>query len=123
MDPFWDVRAREAEQVAVLRRDIAATELEIELVRRVDALHHSPGYQDFLKAVTALRDSMRNSLIQDSKLTNDGLRELRGQVKALEGVLALLSKGNARQQLDARLKERQDQLSNFLKSNPRTEAT
>jgi hypothetical protein len=118
-DQFWNVRDREEAEERTLRTEIASITQQLEVARRCEALKHAPGYADFLKSLQGLHAGAREQLVGNERLTNDGLREMRGRVKGLESVLALLTSTTETSTLAARLTERQNQLTEALKRRPK----
>lgn len=117
-DDFWNVAARESVEDRKLREEIATLNAQLDVARRCEALKHAPGYQDFLKSLQSLHSAYRAALIGDDRLTNDGLREMRGKVKGVESVLALLTSTTETSALAKRLQDCQNQLNETLKRRP-----
>lgn len=117
-DEFWNVAAREAAEERKLREEIANLNAQLEVSRRSEGLKHAPGYADFLKSLQSLHSSYRVALVADDRLTNDGLREMRGKVKGVESVLALLTSTTETTALAKRLQDCQNQLNETLKRRP-----
>lgn len=90
-DDFWSVHRREEAELEGIRSEIRKLEAELQVAQRAEALKHAPGYQDFFKALQQLHASARDQLVGDNRLTDAGLREMRGRVKGVESVLALLT--------------------------------
>lgn len=117
-DTFWNVADREREEVNHLERDIATINAQLDTCRKVAALRHAPGFQDFLDALKRMHAVEREKLIGDTRLTDQGLREARGGVRRLEAVLSLLTRSQMDEQLAAQLKERQNVLAEALRRRP-----
>lgn len=118
-DKFWDVKAREQEEEDHLRRDILEITVQLETINRAKALQHAPGFQDLVKGFQAEHALAREKLVGDNRLTNDGLREQRGRVKALESVLARLTKPKIEETLAQQLQERKNLLAAALQRRPK----
>jgi hypothetical protein len=118
-DDFWNVVERERREVEALERDCVQIQAQIEAHRRVEALRHAPGFEDFLKSLKALHAIARESLVGDAKLTNEGLREQRGRVRGLESVLALLTNTTVNETLAKQLVERKNLLAEALRRRPK----
>lgn len=118
-DTFWNVKAREQAEEDHYRRDILALSVQLDTIKKVEAIRHAPGFQDYLKAVQAQHALAREKLIGDDRLTNEGLREQRGRVKALESVLALLTKPQIADTLAEQLTERKNLLAEALRRRPK----
>lgn len=115
---LWNVKAREEAEEAHLRSVITGLKGGIELVKASIAMRTSSGYADFLKACTSLRDISRSTLVHDNALTDAGLRESRGRVRALNEVLGLLSSDTAAAELEGRLEVAQNELDAALQRRP-----
>lgn len=118
-DSFWDVRRREQDEIDALQRDVLACTLQIDLLKKAEAIRHAPGFHDFLTALKGMHSLERDKLVGDNRFTNDGLRELRGRVKALESVLSLLTKPQTTGVLAERLEASKNALAEALKRRPR----
>ena len=117
-DSIWNVKAREQAEEARIRAVIKGLEGGIAVVKASVAMRTSSGYKAFLEAVTSLRDISRSSLVSDNGLTDAGLRESRGRVRALNEVLGLLESDRAAVELEGRLKVAQNELEAVLKQRP-----
>jgi hypothetical protein len=113
------VQARERAEEDHLRREILEITVQLDTVKRVEALRNAPGFQDFVKSVQAQHTLSREKLVGDNRLTNDGLREQRGRVKALESVLSLLTKTQIVDTLAEQLAERKNLLAEALRRRPK----
>ena len=118
-DPFWSVVERERAEETNLRREIAATEAQLDVIRRVDALKHAAGFSDFLKSLERMHKTAREKLVGDERLTDQGLREQRGRVKGLESVLTLLTSSGEQKLLAERRESLQNALDEALKRRPK----
>lgn len=118
-DLFWSVRERERLETERLERDIMQLQAQLDTVKRVEALRHSPGFQDFLTSVKGLHALAREALVGDESYTDQGLREARGRVRALESVLALLTKTTIADTLAQQLAERKNLLAEALRRRPK----
>lgn len=118
IDPFWDVRAREEQEELALSKAVAGYDAELDLMKKAEAMRLSSGYADFVKAIERLRDLTTKRLVGDDRTTNDGLRELRGEAKALGRVLELLSTGKAAELLEARRAQMQNALDEAKRRRP-----
>lgn len=117
-DSIWNVKAREQAEEARIRAVIKGLEGGIAVVKASVAMRTSSGYKAFLEAVTSLRDISRSSLVSDNGLTDAGLRESRGRVRALNEVLGLLESDRAASELEGRLKVAHAELDAVLKQRP-----
>lgn len=117
-EDFWNVQARERAQEDALRRDILQISVQIDAVQRVAAIRNAPGFQDLVKSIQGLHSLDRERLVGDSRLTDAGLREMRGRVQGIESVLALLTKPLIGDQLAVQLSERKNQLAEAMKLRP-----
>jgi len=115
---LWNVKAREQAEEARIRAVIKGLEGGIAVVKASVAMRTSSGYKAFLDAVTSLRDISRSALVQDNALTDAGLRESRGRVRALNEVLGLLESDRAASELEGRLEVAQNELAELLKRRP-----
>lgn len=122
-DDFWNVSSREAAEERKLRDEIANLNAQIEVARRGEALRHAPGFQDFLKSLQTLHAANREALVGDNRLTNDGLREMRGRVRGIESVLALLTSTTETAALAQRLQDCKNQLDTALQRRPKPQPT
>ena len=118
-DQFWNVGAREQAEEDHLNREIATIRAQMETAQKVEALRHAPGFQDFLASVQRMHAVEREKLVGDTRLTDQGLREVRGGVRRLEAILALLTKSQINEQLAAQLKGRQNALAEALRRRPK----
>ena len=122
-DPFWDVKRRETMEEDILRRDIAVLQTELDLAQRVESIRHAPGWTDFVKAVEAMQAAAKERLIADKSLTNEGLREERGRVRAFEQMILLMTKAKISEPLALRLQERKNELAGLRRPQPREAST
>lgn len=122
-DSFWDVRERDKLEEDRFNRGIQDIQSQLDMIRRVQALRHAPGFQDFVTAVQKQHSLAREKLIGDNNLTDQGLREQRGRVKGIESVLALLTRPEIGDTLEVQLAERKNLLAQALnrRPQPRTE--
>jgi hypothetical protein len=118
-DPFWNVRARELDEERRLQADIDSVEASIVLAKKSVAIRNAPGFEDFLKAIKGLHSSSLVDLVTDAKLTDQGLREQRGRVRALEDVISLLTKSSMLEMLETHLAARKSLLEDVLKRRPK----
>lgn len=118
-DDFWNVAERERKETEKLERDCMRLQAEIDVNRRVEALRHAAGFEDFLKSLKSLHALAREALVGDDRLTNEGLREQRGRVRGLESVLALLVSPNGHETLAKQLAERKTLLAEALRRRPK----
>tara|TARA_R110000803_G_scaffold48198_9_gene100101 strand:- start:1461 stop:1853 length:393 start_codon:yes stop_codon:yes gene_type:complete len=115
---IWDVKAREKVEEDRIRATIKGLEGGIAVVKASVAMRTSSGYAAFVGAVTSLRDISRSSLVADNTLTDAGLRESRGRVRALNEVLGLLESDKASAELEGRLQVAQNELDAVLHQRP-----
>lgn len=118
-DSFWSISERERVEEVNLRREIATVDAQLDVIRRRELVQHAPGFTDFLKSLQALHVVTREKLVGDGKLTDQGLREVRGSVKGIESVLALLTSSTEGKQLAERRAELQNALQEALKRRPK----
>lgn len=117
-DNFWNVKAQEAQQEEALRLKIEELRRATELGHRAGLIRTSPGYPAFLQAVQSLRDIAVRKLVTETKFTNDGMREQRGRVLALEDVLILLTREHVVDQLEAKRQTLEQELAQALERRP-----
>jgi hypothetical protein len=124
-DLFWSVKEREKEEELRLQAEIDGLKARIDMARRVASLQQATGFSDFVKAVRSLRDQELAGLVNDKALTDAGMREQRGRVKALDQVLSILTRDAVNVTLAEQLVERQNLMDEALKRRPipRPEAT
>lgn len=118
-DGFWSVTEREAAEEQRLRRQCMEIQSQIDVVQRAEAIRHAPGFNDFLNAVKGMHALSRDKLVGDGNLTNEGLREVRGRVRGLESVLALLTKPQVTEALASQLVECKTLLAEALRRRPK----
>ena len=115
---LWDVKAREKEEEDRLRTEIKGIEGGLALIKASAAMRTATGYRDFVSAITSMRDIARSLLVSSDRLTDAGLRESRGRVRALNEVLGLLESDRAPQVLEDRLKAVQNELEAAMVRRP-----
>lgn len=118
-DKFWDVLFRERAEEETLQRQCLVLQAQIDVRRRVEAIRHATGFQEFLQAVKSLHALAREALVGDDRLTDAGLRETRGKVRGLESVLALLTSPQIDETLARQLQERKNLLAEALRRRPK----
>lgn len=116
---FWDVKAHEDEEDRRFRQAISDVENQLALVRRTEALRSATGFSDFVAAVERLRDASRRTLEADSRLTNEGMREERGRIRAFMEILGLLNGQDVGDRLAAKLADLQNRHSDVLQRRPK----
>lgn len=117
-DSFWDVRQHEEREERLFRQAIDEHQRRLAIVKRAEALRSATGFDDFVKAVESLRDQARVVMDTDEKLTDAGLREQRGKVRALTAILGLLKGQDMAQHLAREIKGLQNRLDEALKRRP-----
>lgn len=118
-DQFWNVLERERLEIETLERECLSLQTQIDLAKRVESIRHAPGFTDFLQAVKGMHSLARERLVGDERLTDAGLREQRGKVRALESVLALLTTPQVNETLASQLAERKNLLATALRRRPK----
>ncbi len=118
-DSFWDVREHERKEEEHLQRKAMEIQAQIDLASRTEQIRHAPGFNDFLVSVKALHALHREKLVGDDRLTNEGLREVRGRVRGLESVLAILTKPQITETLANQLAECKTQMAEALRRRPK----
>lgn len=115
---IWNVKAREKEEEDRLLTEIKGIEGGLALIKASVAMRTATGYRDFVSAITSMRDIARSLLVSSDRLTDAGLRESRGRVRALNEVLGLLESDRASQVLEDRLKAVQNELEAAMVRRP-----
>lgn len=118
-DQFWNIKERERVEEESLQRRALQIQAQIDVVKRVEQIRHAPGFTEFLNAIKGMHALEREKLVGDDKLTDIGLREVRGRVRGLESVLALLTKPQITETLAAQLAECKNQLAEALRRRPK----
>lgn len=118
-DQFWDVRSKEAEEERRLREGIKSLELSLGVIKRAQSMRTASGYREFVESVASLRDNSQRNLVADDRLTDAGMREARGRVRALNDILGLLESEQASQQLEEKLAAMQNELDAAMKRRPK----
>lgn len=118
-DPFWDVRSHEKEEEAAFARQIDDLSKAIDVGKKASQIRHAAGFTALVSAIEDLRNVAARKMVSDDSLTNDGLREMRARVKALEDVLTLMTKENITDHLEARRAQSQNDLTVALSRRPK----
>ena len=118
-DQFWNIKERERIEDESLQRRALQIQAQIDMAKRVEQIRHAPGFSDFLSAVKVMHALEREKLVGDDKLTDIGLREVRGRVRGLESVLALLTKPQITETLAAQLAECKNLMAEALRRRPK----
>lgn len=98
-DSFWNVKAREEQQLKALRARLDQIERTVEMGRKAKALETSMGYQDFVKATESLKDGVVNQILgvnPSDPGSGHLLWQMKGKAQALNDVMALLTNATAR---------------------------
>ncbi|MCP4899955.1 MAG: hypothetical protein GY906_23550 [bacterium] len=117
-DTFWDVRAQEKAEEQAFERQITDLDKAIAVGQKANQIRNAAGFSAFVKAVEDLRNVACHKMVTDTTLTNDGLREMRSRVRSLDDVLALLTKENITDHLEARRAASQNDLEAARRRRP-----
>lgn len=118
-DHFWDVRAHEQAEEQTFRAHKDRLERSIAFGQKTLHLKAAPGYADFVKAVEHCHLAASRQLLL-AALTNEELREARGRARALEDVLAILTKTEQSVgALEEQLAEMQNAEAEMLRRRPK----
>ena len=116
-DDFWSVKAREKLQIAALESRKKLLEHALNACRQLEVIRHQTGFAEFLKSVEALRAQAAQTLVA-GELSDAALREKRGEVRALDSMLALMTKPTQAQTLASELAVCEDDLLEARKRLP-----
>lgn len=123
-DPFWSVADREQHEEQKLLQQIDQLQRAINLRNRAQAIRSATGFQEVVTSLEAIISKAVHNLESDRNLTNEGLREMRGYVRGLKDVLALLTRSDPSDHLDRQLAQCNDLLNETRKRRPkRTEVS
>lgn len=110
-DMFWDVREREQAEEQALSSQIDSLERAVNVIHRTQALRHATGFADLVQALKGLLGSASQKLENDTRLTDPVLREQRGYVRALNDVIALLTREGQAEHLASQIEQRKNALA------------
>lgn len=119
MEVFWDVKERERQEEASLRKALEILEASILLSKRAVAIRTAPGFSALVDQLRKLHGAAMSKLATDMTLTNDAIREQRGRVGALADLISLLTNEQSTDLLEARMAQVQNDLDAALQRRPK----
>lgn len=119
MEVFWDVKERERQEEASLKKALEILEASILLSKRAVAIRNAPGFSAMVDQLRKLHSAAMSKLATDMTLTNDSIREQRGRVSALADLISLLTNEQSTDLLEARMAQVQNDLDDALRRRPK----